>query len=283
MLTEPSIGAIVRVDPLTGDRATVSGFDLDMQITLGHGPDLFVPTGIARDVDGRWFVTDRFLRSVVRINPFTGDRTIISNATTGSGPVLQDPWDIAVEADGQLLVVDAALPAVIRVDPSTGNRTIVSDATTGRGPQLAGSTGIAIEADGQVLVVERAPVNGIVRIDPHSGNRTLLSGNDPSTGRLVGTGPALFAPSGIAVEPDGHLVVLTLGADNRRIVMRVDPASGNRTLLSHVSPGAPTSLPVAHLGIAIEASGQVVIADDQVDAIVRVDALGNGDHVVISK
>jgi hypothetical protein len=73
-------------------------------------------------------------------------------------------------------------------------------------------------------------------------------------------------------------VVLTLGADNCRIVMRVNPASGNCTLLSYVSPGVPTSLPVAHLGIAIEASGQVVIADDRVDAIVRVDTLGNGGH-----
>jgi len=84
-------------------------------------------------------------------------------------------------------------------------------------------------------------------------------------------------------EQDGHLVVLTLGADNHRIVMRVDPASGDRTLLSHVSPDVPTSLSVAHLGIAIEASGQVVIAEDRVDAIVRVDAPGNGDHAVISK
>jgi hypothetical protein len=63
-------------------------------------------------------------------------------------------------------------------------------------------------------------------------------------------------------EQDGPLVVLTLGPDNRRIVIRVDPASGNRMLLSHVSPGVPTSLPVAYLGIAIEASGQVIIADD---------------------
>ena len=84
-------------------------------------------------------------------------------------------------------------------------------------------------------------------------------------------------------EQDGHLVVLTLGPDNRRIVRRVDSASGNRTLLSHMSPSASTSLPVAYLGIAIEASGQVIIADDRVDAIVRVDALGNGDHAVISK
>jgi len=46
---------------------------------------------------------------------------------------------------------------------------------------------------------------------------------------------------------------------------------------------AQQSVPFAYLGIAIEASSQVIIADDRVDAIVRVDALGNGDHAVISK
>jgi len=53
--------------------------------------------------------------------------------------------------------------------------------------------------------------------------------------------------------------------------------------LSHRLTPLITSLSVSHLGIAIEASGQVGIADNRVDAIVRVDALGNGDHAVISK
>jgi len=104
---------------------------------IGTGPDLQAPFGLAVEADGRLVVVEGFTnlaggpRRVVRVDPHTGDRTVVANDTTGHGPPLVFPESIAVERDGHLVVVDgfarfAGLRAVVRVDPHTGDRTIVS-------------------------------------------------------------------------------------------------------------------------------------------------------------
>ena len=77
---------------------------------------------------------DSSLDAVVRVDPLTGDRTIVSSTSNGTGPAFNNPLGIAVEATGDLVVVDADLDAVVRVDPVTGDRTIVSAAGTGYRP-----------------------------------------------------------------------------------------------------------------------------------------------------
>ena len=100
---------------------------------VGSGPDFGDPSDIAVEASGDLVVVDRDLDAVVRVDPVTGDRTIVSDAGTGAGPAFVSPGSIAVEASGDLVVTDPALRAVVRVDPVTGDRTIVSDAGTGAG------------------------------------------------------------------------------------------------------------------------------------------------------
>ena len=50
----------------------------------GSGPGFGNPWGIAVEPSGNLVVTDRGLEAVVRVNPVSGDRTIISDASTGS-------------------------------------------------------------------------------------------------------------------------------------------------------------------------------------------------------
>lgn len=95
--------------------------------------------------------------AVVRVDPVTGDRTIVSDAGTGAGPFFGFLAGIAVEADGDLVVTDQTLQAVLRVDPITGDRTIVSGAGTGAGPAYASPVGIAIKASGDYLVGDTLP------------------------------------------------------------------------------------------------------------------------------
>src|SRR5215207_5413697 len=102
----------------------------------GGGPDFETPTGLAVEADGKLLFTDLSLLAVVRVDPSSGDRTIVSDAGTGSGPDFQSPINLAVEAGGQLVVVDTGLSAVLRVDPASGDRTVVSDANTGTGPSF---------------------------------------------------------------------------------------------------------------------------------------------------
>ena len=99
----PQSGAdpgVVGVDPLTGDRTTVSGS------TRGAGPTFRALTSIAVEPAGTLALTEQILEAVVRIDPATGDRSIVSSADVGSGPLL--PWAVAIAAapDGKLLVAD---------------------------------------------------------------------------------------------------------------------------------------------------------------------------------
>ena len=112
------------------------------------------PTATAVESDGQLVVVDANLGAVLRVDPVSGNRTVVSDAGTGSGPILLEPVDIEVGSDGQLVVVDESLGAVLRVDPVSGDRTVVSDAGTGSGPILLEPVGIAIEADGRMLIAD---------------------------------------------------------------------------------------------------------------------------------
>jgi len=64
--------------------------------------------------------------AVIRVDPVTGDRTVVSDASTGDGIGFIEAFGIAVEADASLVVMDNLLWAVIRVDPVTGDRSNAS-------------------------------------------------------------------------------------------------------------------------------------------------------------
>jgi streptogramin lyase len=160
-------------------------------------------SAIATDPDGNLIVADERLRGVIRVDPRSGDRTIVSDATTGRGLPFAAPVGLAVEADGHLVVVDFGLAAVIRVDPRSGDRTVVSDGTTGRGPRFIIPAALAVEADGHLVVVDSV-VDAVIRVDSRTGDRTIASAG--STG--IGSGPPLKVPVGITVEATGHLLVV---------------------------------------------------------------------------
>jgi glucose/arabinose dehydrogenase len=151
--------------------------------SIGSGMYFKRPFGIAVEAYGQLVVTDLVLDAVVRVDPVSGNRSILSDNSTGSGPGFKTPRDIAVEADGSLAVVDKDLKAVVRVDPVNGNRTIVSEACAECGPVFKEPRGIAVESNGSLVVADRG-LRAVVRVDPVSGNRTIVS--DGSTGPWTG-------------------------------------------------------------------------------------------------
>jgi DNA-binding beta-propeller fold protein YncE len=104
--------------------SAAEGDNNDTPESIGSGTGFEGPLGIAVEADGSLVVVDYGLEAVVRVNPISGNRTVVSNASTGSGTGFVAPWGIAVEADGSLVVVDYGLEAVVRVNPISGNRTI---------------------------------------------------------------------------------------------------------------------------------------------------------------
>ena len=233
------------------------------------------PTGLAVEATGQLVVTDSDLQAVVRLEPQSGMRTIVSDATAGSRPTFLSLQDVAVETTGHLVVIDEFLKAILRVDPLTGVRSIVSDEQHGSGPLFGPFLrSVAVETSGHLVVVDGTVTNGrpIIRVHPLTGSRTIVS--DAS----VGSGPSLVVPRGIAIEMTGELLVVDRVL---RAVVRIDPISGDRRILSDdtLGVGPVFSDPV---DITVENTEQIVVLDMGLRAIVRVDAQ-HGDRAIISR
>jgi hypothetical protein len=171
-------------------------------------------------------------------------------------PNFASPYGLAREADGDMVVTDADafagdMAGVIRVDPATGLRTAVSaDTAPPTPPGFELPLGIAVEANGDLVVADpglTGPTGvGLVRVDPANGRRAVLSANGQPGG-----GPDFVDPVGLAIEPDGDILVADAGdptaGDGR--VIRVDPDSGARTLVSET--GMPSGGPDLEMPIAL--------------------------------
>ena len=81
---------------------------------------------IAVEPDGNLVVVDTGLDAVVRIDPVTGDRTIVSDKNTGSGTDFILPGGISVDPEGNIFVIDAGQRLIIRVNSKNGDRIAIN-------------------------------------------------------------------------------------------------------------------------------------------------------------
>ena len=142
------------------------------------------PADIAVTADGDFVVTDN--RSVVYVDQFSGDRTIISQSATldidrtGGGPNLGFSR-IAVRADGDFAVIGThnGLYALANVDQNTGRRTILSDEKTGSGPDFFHPSDFALTTTGDFVVLNNVTGLGgngeIMLVDQDTGDRSIIS------------------------------------------------------------------------------------------------------------
>jgi streptogramin lyase len=174
----------------------------------------------------------------------------------GAGAVTLSPGDAVVVDDGAL----GGVGAVIKVDPLSGAQTTVTSGLENV------ARGVALESDNQILVTEFqgfGGFTGVTRVDPATGAKTTVSED------------GLFSvPSGLAVEPDGDILV----ADPSAGLIRVDPVSGEQTL---VSAGGSLAIP---LGVAVEADGDILVADRDAfgGGLIRVDPVSGAQTTVSS-
>jgi hypothetical protein len=62
------------------------------------------------------------LSGLYAVDPATGDRTLLSDATMGSGPIVARMTDVAFDhRDGSVVGADFDLFALLRIDTYTGN------------------------------------------------------------------------------------------------------------------------------------------------------------------
>ena len=197
----------------------------------------------------------------------------------------EDPPPPALQASG-VLVAGFSSFELVQVEAGGGRRSVVSSALRGGGPDLAGPEGLALDADDGTTIVANALERNLLRVDRATGARTLVSGcTDAACTALRGAGPAFLGPRFVARGPDGAWLVADRSAPGTWAIVSVDPASGNRAVVSGCANSSCTSVvgsgpAIGRLfGLAVEAPSFLVVADGQ--AVHRID-LATGNRAILS-
>jgi DNA-binding beta-propeller fold protein YncE len=289
-------GGVVRINPTNGD-----------QTVLSKGDDFGNPTGIAVDTDGSILVADpdAFGKddgsdqngAVFRVDPGTGVQTVVSSDGGFRDPAAVLPAqpspivstgisasDVVVADTGTDKDISATDDSpyqseyphggIFAVDRRTGAQAQVTKDGLMRNPRA-----IAYNTDGDLLVADKWAFSqvpgsrrggGVISIDRVSGAQSVVT-----------SAQHLKHPTGLAVEPDGDILVVDADLDDGAGgVVRVDPVTNRQTVVSEDGNfGNPE-------GIALEPDGNILVVDpdlrDGAAGVVRVNPT-TGAQTVLSQ
>ena len=171
-ITDADLGAVVRIDDLTGKNLVSFG-------TYGSGIGQFKnPSGIAIDRSGHIYVADLGNYRIVRLDDMNGEgwRTYDGAAYGGQGKQVNLVSRIAVDSKGRLYYLRSDNGYVVRVDDIGGGNMVswgnADGVTTGR--VLIEPSDIAIDAQDRIYVAD-SQTGFVTRIDDMTGtNRTVF-------------------------------------------------------------------------------------------------------------
>ena len=235
------------------------------------------------DTSGKVYIADTYNDRVRRVD---GSGIITTVAGTGEsgfggdgGPAgeaqLDSPRGVAVDGSGNLFIADANNGRIRRVN-SLGAITKVAS-------RLHWPTGVAVDGLGNVYIADTVD-HRIRRVDA-GGTLTTIAGIGES-GFSGDGGPAVEArlnhPRGVAVDEAGNVYIADTW--NQRI-RRVDPSGGITTVAGigegSDSGGAGSATEAVldwPVGVAVDGSGNLYIADTYNNRIRRVDTSGSPHH-----
>jgi hypothetical protein len=284
-------GALFIVDQSSGNRTLFSDFGSSTQGDTGVDPNsvAWMPAGLlgllgpaeALVTDGSAGTNGQGALFVV--DPNTGNRTLLSDfGDSTKGDIGQDPSGVLVVPGllglntAAVLVVDPMAGtngqgAILSVD-SSGNRTTLTDFGVGTNqgvypdsmaywPGLLGLLGNTIlVADGSAGASGQGE---LFTVNPSNGARTVLSDFGNSAQGWVDSNPQ-STPVSVTISPSGAIYVLVqdLSSGGGGAIVQVDPATGNRTLITDFGTGTNTQAAIAPNGITwLSSSGLLGVTD----------------------
>jgi cysteine-rich repeat protein len=254
---------------------------------LGDGGDasraeVSGPYGVAIDPLGRLVISDTFDQRVRRVELDNTIDTIAGDGTASyfgdGGPAtaaeLQFPVGLSFDAQGALYIADTINQRIRRIGTSGTITTVAGTGDTGfsgdGGPAtaavLANPFGVAVDALGQIAIADTSNervrrVDATGTIGTVAGNGAFGFGGDGG----AATSAVLGNPFGVAVDTMGRIYVAdTFDARIRRVELdgTITTVAGTGQYGFSGDGGPATRAQLAKPdGVAIDASGQVYIAD----------------------
>jgi len=295
-LADASHNVIRKVTPQgsTFEVSTIAGSPGYAGVDDGSGPTARFtgPYGISVAPSGDLYVADtgnHIVRTVTTpagmVTTFAGSVPVTGNTDgTGAGARFSSPLALASDGQGSFYVADAGNHAIRKVT-STG---VVS--TFAGSPGNAGSndgaaatarfnypTGVAVDGAGNLYVADAG--NHTIRKVTSSGMVSTLAGSPGQNGSVDGTGSAarFWSPAAVAVDTAANVYVADPG---NHLIRRVSPSGTVITLAGFPqscgsSDGTGGAARFCYpLGIGVDGSGTVYVADSYNDTLRKVSPSG---------
>jgi sugar lactone lactonase YvrE len=270
------------------------------------GAALNYPQAVVVDASGNLYIGDSFNDRIRMVSAATGViTTVAGNGNRGYGgdgsaatsAELNIPAGLAVDPAGNLYIADSsnnrirmvsAATGVITTVAGNGNRGYSGDGSAATSAELAAPYGIALDAAGNLYIADTDNCR-IRKVSAETGTITTVAGIEgalyvcgvPSYGGDggVATSAELRFPAGVAVDAAGNLYIGDRG-NNR--VRKVDAATGLITTVAgggnfccaSLDEGTPATIGGFGVdqGVAVDAGGNLYIADTAMDRISEIPA-----------
>lgn len=244
------------------------------------------PTGVAVDATGNLYVADRDNHTIRKITPKGQVSTLAGRADSpgsadgrGRDARFNNPTGIAVDAAGNVYVADCLNHTIRKITPAGVVSTLAGRAGSNgneRSTRFASPEGVAVDAAGTLYVVDN--YTHAIHTISASGIIAPLAGLAGSAGSADGAGTAARFEEPTAVTVDATGTAYVIDSENRT-VRKITPKGVVTTLAGTASWSKASKRDSVFrfyqpAGLAVDANGNVFVADAGINVIYRVSPVG---------